>query len=35
MKNKLIINIGKLHATKLGVTRIKRNLTLDTDGAVK
>lgn len=34
MMNDLIDNIGKLHTTKLGVERIKRNLCLDTDDVV-
>lgn len=29
-KNDLLINIDKLHTTKLGVERIKKNLSLDT-----
>lgn len=33
-KNKLILNIGKLHTTDLGVERIKRNLCLDVDDIV-
>lgn len=28
-KNELLLNIGKLHTTDLGVVRIKRNLDLD------
>ncbi|GHU82689.1 hypothetical protein AGMMS50284_4980 [Clostridia bacterium] len=32
--NDLISNIDKLHTTKLGVERIKRNLGLDTDDVV-
>lgn len=32
--NELIINIEKLHTTSLGVTRIKKNLSLDTDEVV-
>lgn len=33
-KNELIINLDKLHTTKLGVERIKRNLSLDEDDVV-
>lgn len=32
--NELIFNIEKLHTTSLGVTRIKKNLSLDTDEVV-
>ena len=36
MKNdKLLTNLNKLHTTELGVERIKRNLSLDTDDVVK
>lgn len=35
MDNELIRNIDKLHTTKLGVARIKRNLSLDTDNVVE
>ena len=34
MSNDLIINLHKLHTTKLGVERIKKNLNLDTDDVV-
>lgn len=33
--NDLIKNINKLHTTELGVERIKRNLSLETDDVVK
>lgn len=33
-KNELLVNIDKLHTTDLGVVRIKKNLTLDTDDVV-
>lgn len=32
--NELLKNLDKLHTTKLGVERIKRNLSLDTDDVV-
>ena len=32
--NALLDNIDKLHTTELGVVRIKRNLSLDTDDVV-
>ncbi len=32
--NDLLLNIGKLHTTELGVVRIKRNLSIDNDGVV-
>lgn len=32
---KLIDNIDKLHTTELGLKRIKRNLSLDTDDVIK
>lgn len=31
---KLLANLDKLHTTKLGIDRIKRNLSLDTDQVV-
>lgn len=34
MDNDLLRNLNKLHTTKLGVERIKRNLSLDTDDVV-
>ncbi|KAB1440208.1 DUF3781 domain-containing protein [Candidatus Galacturonibacter soehngenii] len=34
MKNELLQNINKLHTTKLGVTRIQKNLSLDTEDVV-
>lgn len=35
MDNELIRNIDKLHTTELGVARIKRNLSLDTENVVE
>ena len=32
--NDLIKNIDKLHTTEMGVTRIKRNLSIDTEDVV-
>ena len=32
--NELLNNLEKLHTTELGVVRIKRNLSLDTDDVV-
>ncbi len=34
MENELLKNLDRLHTTKLGVERIKRNLALDTDDCV-
>ena len=34
MENSLLDNLDKLHTTKLGITRIKRNVDLDTDDVV-
>ena len=34
MVNELILNLDKLHTTELGVERIKRNLSLDTNDVV-
>ena len=34
MENELTANLGKLHTTELGVVRIKKNLSLDTDDVV-
>lgn len=34
-ENELIQNLDKLHTTELGVMRIKRNLSLDTDNVVE
>ena len=31
----LLINLTKLHTTELGVVRIKRNLSLDTDDVIE
>ena len=33
--NELLDNMDKLHTTELGVVRIKRNLSLDTDDVVE
>ncbi len=33
-KNDLLLNLDKLHTTDLGVVRIKKNLSLDTDDVV-
>ncbi len=33
--NELLENLNKLHTTELGVERIKRNLSLDTDDVVE
>ena len=33
-RNELLVNIDKLHTTDLGVVRIKKNLTLNTDDVV-
>lgn len=33
--NELIKNIEKLHTTKMGIERIKRNLLIDTDDVVQ
>ncbi len=33
--NELLKNLDKLHTTELGVERIKRNLSLDTDNVVE
>ena len=34
-RNELLDNLEKLHTTKLGVVRIQRNLSLDTEEAVE
>lgn len=34
VENELLKNLDKLHTTELGVVRIKRNLSLDTDNVV-
>lgn len=34
MNNELLLHLDQLHTTKLGVSRIKRNLSLDTDDVV-
>lgn len=31
----LVLNIDKIHTTKMGIDRIKRNLDLDTDDVVE
>lgn len=33
-KNELIMNINKLHSTELGIQRIKKNLSLDTEDVI-
>ena len=33
--NKLLNNLNKLHTTELGVARIKKNLSLDTDNVAE
>ncbi|NMS89573.1 DUF3781 domain-containing protein [Clostridioides difficile] len=33
-KNELLINLDKLHTTELGVVRIKKNLSLETNDVV-
>lgn len=33
--NELILNLDRLHTTELGIIRIQRNLSLDTDEAVE
>ena len=35
VENELLKNIDKLHTTELGIVRIKRNLSLDTDNVVE
>lgn len=35
MENELQKNLDKIHTTELGVTRIKRNLSLSTDDVVE
>lgn len=34
IENELIKNIEKVHTTEMGVSRIKKNLSLDTDNVV-
>jgi len=34
MSNELLANLDKIHTTELGIVRIKRNLSLDTDDIV-
>lgn len=34
-ENELLNNLDKIHTTELGVVRIKRNLSLDTDDVVE
>ncbi len=34
MENELLKNLNRLHTTKLGVERIKRNPALDTDDCI-
>ena len=33
--NELLENINRIHTTELGIERIKRNLSLDTDNVVE
>ncbi|WP_206871463.1 DUF3781 domain-containing protein [Clostridium zeae] len=33
--SELVLNLGKLHTTDLGVVRIKRNLSLDVDDVIR
>lgn len=35
ISNELLINLDKLHTTELGVVRMKKNISLDTDDVVK
>lgn len=35
LDNELIKNLEKLHTTELGLARIKRNLSLDTDDVIE
>lgn len=35
MQNELLENLDRLHTTELGIIRIKRNLTLETDDVVE
>lgn len=35
LKNELLNNIDKIHTTKLGIERIKKNLNLECDNVVK
>lgn len=35
MKNELLENLDKVHTTQLGVVRIKRNLSLETEDVVE
>lgn len=35
ISNGLLINLDKLHTTELGVVRIKKNISLDTDDVVE
>ena len=35
MDNKLLANLDKIHSTKLGVERIKKNLKLDTNDVIE
>lgn len=34
-KHILLCNLDKLHTTEMGITRIKRNLTIETDDVVE
>lgn len=35
MDNELIKNLDRLHTTELGIVRIKRNLSIDTDNVIE
>lgn len=35
IKNELLVNLNQFHTTELGVMRIKKNLSLDTDDVVR
>lgn len=34
VNNELLVNLDKLHTTELGIVRIRKNLSLDTDDVV-
>ncbi len=35
MENELVKNLEQLHTTELGIARIKRNLSIDTDNVIE
>lgn len=35
MDNELVKNLDELHTTELGIVRIKRNLSIDTDNVIE